>query len=102
MPPGKGGRPIAYSNITSAMWPCGFELMDAGVTHCAVNICHPFFDVRLVASFLPYLHCLGVPTRNFCEKLAAEFYQTRYVCGQRHPYAWIPFLHFSSCPDPHG
>jgi len=52
MPAGEGVRPIAYSNMTSAVWPCGFELMDAGVTHCAVDICHPFFDVRLVGFLL--------------------------------------------------
>jgi asparagine synthase (glutamine-hydrolysing) len=60
MPPGKGVRPVAYSNMTSHMWPSGFELMDAGVTQCAAEIRHPFFDVRLV-SFL-----LSLPPLPWC------------------------------------
>jgi asparagine synthase (glutamine-hydrolysing) len=52
MPDGKGVRPIAYSNMTSHIWPAGFEVMDAGATHCAVEIRHPFFDVRLVSFLL--------------------------------------------------
>ena len=47
-PDGQGVRPIAYSSMMSPMWPFVFESMDAEVTRCAVEVSHPFFDVRLV------------------------------------------------------
>jgi asparagine synthase (glutamine-hydrolysing) len=48
IPPGQGVRPVAYSSMMSPMWPTVFQSLDAEVTHCAVEVCHPFFDLRLV------------------------------------------------------
>jgi asparagine synthase (glutamine-hydrolysing) len=57
---GHGVRPIAYSSITSLMWPTVFESLDAEVTRAAVEVCHPFFDLRLV-DFL-----LSLPALPWC------------------------------------
>ena len=57
---GEGVRPVAYGSMTSGFWPDIFSSVDAGVTHCAVEIYHPFFDVRLV-NFL-----LSLPALPWC------------------------------------
>jgi asparagine synthase (glutamine-hydrolysing) len=60
MPAGEGVRPIAYSSMMSTMWPCVFESLDPEVTRCSVEVCHPFFDLRLV-DFL-----LSLPALPWC------------------------------------
>jgi asparagine synthase (glutamine-hydrolysing) len=57
---GEGVRPVAYGSMTSGFWPDTFSSLDAGVTHCALEIYHPFFDVRLV-DFL-----LSLPALPWC------------------------------------
>jgi asparagine synthase (glutamine-hydrolysing) len=49
---GLGVRPLAYSQMTAPLWPCIFESLDAGFTHIPVEVCHPFFDLRLVGFLL--------------------------------------------------
>ena len=53
-------RPVAYGAMLDAMWPDLFEGYDAGVTHVPVEVCHPFFDLRLV-DFL-----LALPALPWC------------------------------------
>jgi asparagine synthase (glutamine-hydrolysing) len=60
VPVSQGVRPVAYGNMTSGFWPDIFSSLDAGVTNCAVEIYHPFFDVRLVG----FLLCL--PALPWC------------------------------------
>ena len=55
-----GVRPVAYEAIVHALWPCIFERFDSGVTRAAVEVAHPFFDLRLV-SFL-----LALPALPWC------------------------------------
>jgi asparagine synthase (glutamine-hydrolysing) len=57
---GEGVRPVAYGNMKSGFWPDIFSSVDAGATHCAVEIYHPFFDVLLV-NFL-----LSLPALPWC------------------------------------
>jgi asparagine synthase (glutamine-hydrolysing) len=38
----------AHQLLTNPQWPALFESLDAGFTHRAVDVRHPFFDVRLV------------------------------------------------------
>jgi asparagine synthase (glutamine-hydrolysing) len=60
MPPGQGVRPVAYSSITSTMWPWIFESLDAGITRIPVEVSHPFFDLRLVN------YLLSLPALPWC------------------------------------
>ena len=41
-------RPVAYEAMSNPMWPNLFEGYDPGVTGVLVEVCHPFFDLRLV------------------------------------------------------
>jgi asparagine synthase (glutamine-hydrolysing) len=45
-------RPAAYALLTSGAWAATFESFDPGVTGVAVEVRHPFFDVRLVEYLL--------------------------------------------------
>ncbi|MFZ0084023.1 MAG: asparagine synthase-related protein [Candidatus Acidiferrales bacterium] len=41
-------RPAAYVSLSPSYWCRMFELENAGVTHCPVEVRHPFFDLRIV------------------------------------------------------
>jgi asparagine synthase (glutamine-hydrolysing) len=41
-------RPVAYEAMVDPLWPALFEGYDPGVTLAPVEVCHPFFDLRLV------------------------------------------------------
>ena len=58
--PNAAVRPIAYEAMVDPMWPALFEGYDAGVTRVPVEVCHPFFDLRLV-DFL-----LALPALPWC------------------------------------
>jgi asparagine synthase (glutamine-hydrolysing) len=58
--PNTAVRPIAYEAMIDATWPTLFEGYDSGVTHVPVEVCHPFFDLRLV-DFL-----LALPALPWC------------------------------------
>ena len=58
--PNAGVRPIAYEAMVDPMWPALFEGYDPGVTRVPVEVCHPFFDLRLV-DFL-----LALPALPWC------------------------------------
>jgi asparagine synthase (glutamine-hydrolysing) len=58
--PNAAVRPIAYEAMVDPMWPALFEGYDPGVTRVAVEVCHPFFDLRLV-DFL-----LALPVLPWC------------------------------------
>jgi asparagine synthase (glutamine-hydrolysing) len=53
-------RPVAYDAMVDPMWPNLFEGYDSGVTRVPVEVCHPFFDLRLV-DFL-----LALPALPWC------------------------------------
>jgi len=53
-------RPVAYENFTSAIWPSAHEWLNAGHTGVAVDIRHPYLDLR-VLRFL-----LAVPALPWC------------------------------------
>ena len=53
-------RPVAYEAMVDPMWPNLFEGYDSGVTGVPVEVCHPFFDLRLV-DFL-----LALPSLPWC------------------------------------
>ncbi len=56
----KAIRPTAVEATLSASWPPLFEGFDAGVTRVALDVSHPFFDLRLV-QFL-----LALPALPWC------------------------------------
>ena len=58
--PNAAVRPVAYDAMVDPMWPSLFEGYDAGVTRVPVEVCHPFFDLRLV-DFL-----LALPALPWC------------------------------------
>jgi asparagine synthase (glutamine-hydrolysing) len=47
-----GVRPVAYEAMVHPVWPSLFEGCDSGVTRVPVEICHPYFDLRLVGFLL--------------------------------------------------
>ena len=50
-PPGSPSHPVlpgAYASLSPSYWCRIFELENAGVTHCPVEVRHPFFDLRIV------------------------------------------------------
>jgi asparagine synthase (glutamine-hydrolysing) len=53
-------RPVAYEAMVDPFWPALFEGYDPGVTLAPVEVCHPFFDLRLV-DFL-----LALPALPWC------------------------------------
>ena len=53
-------RPMAYEAMVDPVWPTSFEGCDSGVTRVPVEVCHPFFDLRLV-DFL-----LSLPVLPWC------------------------------------
>jgi asparagine synthase (glutamine-hydrolysing) len=53
-------RPVAYEAMVDPLWPNLFEGCDSGVTGVPVDVCHPFFDLRLV-DFL-----LALPALPWC------------------------------------
>ena len=59
-PPGRTVRPEAHQVTFAPFWPDLFELHDAGVTRAAVEVRHPFFDLRLM-NFL-----LALPRLPWC------------------------------------
>jgi asparagine synthase (glutamine-hydrolysing) len=58
--PNAAVRPVAYEAMVDPMWPTLFEGYDPGVTRVPVEVCHPFFDLRLV-DFL-----LALPALPWC------------------------------------
>jgi asparagine synthase (glutamine-hydrolysing) len=58
--PNTGVRPVAYEAMVDPMWPILFEGCDSGLTRVPVEVCHPFFDLRLV-DFL-----LALPALPWC------------------------------------
>jgi asparagine synthase (glutamine-hydrolysing) len=59
-PPNSAVRPVAYEAIVDPLWANLFEGFDSGVTGIPVEVCHPFFDLRLV-KFL-----LALPALPWC------------------------------------
>jgi asparagine synthase (glutamine-hydrolysing) len=57
-------RPEAYEALLTPYWPSLFEIHDAGLTRTPIEVCHPFFDLRLV-NFL-----LTLPVLPFCSDKA--------------------------------
>ena len=53
-------RSVAYEAMVDPFWPRLFEGCDTGVTGVPVEVCHPFFDLRLV-DFL-----LALPALPWC------------------------------------
>ena len=58
--PNTAERPTAYEAMVDPMWPILFEGYDPGVTLVPLQVCHPFFDLRLV-EFL-----LALPALPWC------------------------------------
>jgi asparagine synthase (glutamine-hydrolysing) len=58
--PNAAVRPVAYEAMVDPIWPILFEGCDSGVTRVPVEVCHPFFDLRLV-DFL-----LALPALPWC------------------------------------
>jgi len=58
--PNEAVRPVAYEALVDPMWPALFEEYDPGVTRVPLEVCHPFFDLRLV-DFL-----LALPALPWC------------------------------------
>jgi asparagine synthase (glutamine-hydrolysing) len=58
--PKKGVRPVAYEAMADPVWPAVFEGSDPGVTRIPLEVCYPFFDLRLV-DFL-----LALPALPWC------------------------------------
>ncbi len=58
--PNAAVRPVAYEAMVDPIWPALFEGCDPGVTRVPVQVCHPFFDLRLV-DFL-----LALPALPWC------------------------------------
>jgi len=53
-------RPVAFQAMVDPTWPNSFEGYDSGVTRVALEVRHPFFDLRLV-TFL-----LALPALPWC------------------------------------
>ncbi len=53
-------RRVAYEAMVDPVWPTLFEGCDIGLTRVPVEVCHPFFDLRLV-NFL-----LALPALPWC------------------------------------
>jgi len=53
-------RPVAYEAMIDPVWPATFEGGDPGVTRVPLEVCYPFFDLRLV-EFL-----LALPALPWC------------------------------------
>jgi asparagine synthase (glutamine-hydrolysing) len=53
-------RPVAHEAMVDPAWPAMFEGCDPGVTGIPMEVCHPFFDLRLV-DFL-----LALPALPWC------------------------------------
>ncbi len=58
--PNAAVRPVAYEAMLDPTWPILFEGWDSGVTGIPLEVCHPFFDLRLV-DFL-----LALPALPWC------------------------------------
>jgi len=58
--PNAAVRSVAYEAMVDPFWPSLFEGCDSGVTRVPVEVCHPFFDLRLV-DFL-----LALPALPWC------------------------------------
>jgi asparagine synthase (glutamine-hydrolysing) len=58
--PNAAVRPVAYAAMVDPIWPATFEGGDPGVTRIPLELCHPFFDLRLV-DFL-----LALPALPWC------------------------------------
>jgi len=58
--PDSGVRPVALEGTLASSWPALFEEYDSGATRVALEVRHPFFDLRLV-SFL-----LALPALPWC------------------------------------
>ena len=58
--PNAAVRPVAYEAMLDPTWPILFEGCDSGVTRIPLEVCHPFFDLRLV-DFL-----LALPVLPWC------------------------------------
>jgi asparagine synthase (glutamine-hydrolysing) len=58
--PNAAVRPVAYEAMLDPAWPVLFEGYDSGVTGIPLEVCHPFFDLRLV-DFL-----LALPALPWC------------------------------------
>jgi asparagine synthase (glutamine-hydrolysing) len=58
--PNEAVRPLAYEAMVDPVWPTLFEASDSGVTRVPLEVCHPFFDLRLV-DFL-----LALPALPWC------------------------------------
>ena len=58
--PNAAVRPVAYAAMVDPVWPMLFEGCDSGVTRLPLEVCHPFFDLRLV-DFL-----LALPALPWC------------------------------------
>ena len=58
--PKTGVRPVAYEAMVDPIWPAVFEGSDPGVTGIPLEVCYPFFDLRLV-DFL-----LALPALPWC------------------------------------
>jgi asparagine synthase (glutamine-hydrolysing) len=54
-------RPEAYESLTSPFWPDAFKVWDPGVTRRALEVRHPFFDVRLLT------YVLAIPALPWCD-----------------------------------
>lgn len=55
------GRPEAYGFLSSLSWQILFERRDAGVTGAQLEVCNPYFDLRVVRFLLaipPYPWCI--------------------------------------------
>jgi asparagine synthase (glutamine-hydrolysing) len=46
--PNNSARPEAYRSITAPYWTWNFEPYDCGITGLNVEVCHPFFDLRVL------------------------------------------------------
>jgi asparagine synthase (glutamine-hydrolysing) len=55
-----GVRPGAFRLLAGPIWPYIFEYHDSGITQAPIEVCHPFFDLR-VLNFL-----LGLPALPLC------------------------------------
>jgi asparagine synthase (glutamine-hydrolysing) len=58
--PNTAARAVAYEGMIDPIWPAVFEGSDPGVTRIPLEVCYPFFDLRLV-DFL-----LALPSLPWC------------------------------------
>jgi asparagine synthase (glutamine-hydrolysing) len=49
-------RPWGHGSLALPQWTSMFEVQDPGVTHCNVEVCYPFLDLRMVE------YLLAIPT----------------------------------------